>query len=129
MKTEVIFRVDDGEILAVFPYNSGKDHLIECYAHTGQHSWCAWDYITRCTKPATPAQYADLKAELEGLGYDLKVLQKPCHRKNVSAMKEYAIGEVFERDGVLLSAYSADLKRSGEIRKDGEDVILKHAEL
>jgi hypothetical protein len=46
-----------------------------CYAHIGQHSACHPDYAKEC-KEATKEQYQDLKAELESIGYKLKVLNK-----------------------------------------------------
>ena len=69
--TPVIFRVEkDGTILAVFPYESHKDgYLVQCYTHIGQHCECVYHYLMYDTKPATPEQYVELKAELEGLGY------------------------------------------------------------
>lgn len=81
--TPVIFRVEkDGTILAVFPYNSyRKGYSVTYYSHIGQHGEAMHDYLIGDTKPATPEQYAELKAELEGLGYNLKVIKKCCTRK------------------------------------------------
>ena len=75
--TPVIFRVEkDGTILAVFPYESHKDgYLVQCYTHIGQHCECVYHYLMYDTKPATPEQYVELKAELEWLGYNLKVIK------------------------------------------------------
>lgn len=44
-----------------------------CYAHIGQHSSCHINYAKEC-KDATPTQYNDLKNELQGLGYNLTVI-------------------------------------------------------
>ena len=76
--TSVIFRVEkDGTILAVFPYNSyRKGYSVTYYSHVGHHGEAMHEYLIGCTKPATPEQYAELKAELEGLGYNLKVIKR-----------------------------------------------------
>lgn len=44
-----------------------------CYAHIGQHSECSPEYVANLTK-ATPAQYAELKQELESIGYNLQII-------------------------------------------------------
>ena len=41
------------------------------YAHVGQHSPCNIDYAEECEKAT---EYSELKTELEGLGYNLNVL-------------------------------------------------------
>ena len=80
--TEVIFRVEkDGSILAVFPYISYSGYnYVTCYQHIGQHGEMDWDYMLK-TKPAAPEQYADLKAELESIGYNLKVIKRAQRSK------------------------------------------------
>lgn len=67
-------------ILAIFPNdtnntNGYRTDLIGCYSHTGQHSYAAPEYI-KGLKPATKEEYKDLASELEGQGYDLKILNK-----------------------------------------------------
>jgi len=81
--TEVIFRKEkDGYVIAVFPYLSYRDgYKITYYAHIGQHGEGCSEYLIGMTKPATPEQYADLKAELERIGYNLKVIKRACWRK------------------------------------------------
>ena len=81
--TEVIFRKENnGDIIAAFPYVSyASNYGVLYYCHIGQHGECKWSYFTGCTKPAKPEDYEDLKKELEGLGYNLRVIKKPCHRK------------------------------------------------
>lgn len=75
--TKVIFKIEapceiEGrklprDIVAFFPEN------MMCYSHIGQHSEYSVEYCHDC-KPATPEQYADLKAELESIGYNLEVV-------------------------------------------------------
>lgn len=43
------------------------------YAHVGQHSLCHPEYASE-SRNATPAEYADLKAELESIGYNLEII-------------------------------------------------------
>jgi len=83
-KTDVIFRkFRDGDILAVFPALPGtnKWHL-DCasYQHIGQHGACSVD-IASMTKPALRHEYAALKKELEGVGYNLNIVARftPAH--------------------------------------------------
>ena len=73
----VIFRADRGGITAVFPTEPGdySGNSMMCYAHVGQHSSCSfgWYHITHA---ATPADYADLLAELKRIGYKIKVYRR-----------------------------------------------------
>lgn len=72
-KTPVQFYVEpDGQVLAYFPRMRHNSNAMTCYAHVGQHSACTPEYIAELTE-ATPEQYADLKAELESIGYKLKM--------------------------------------------------------
>lgn len=77
MKTEidVIFREEtDGTVIAVFPHEVWDlQGNCTCYAHTGQHSACDYNYVLKETKPAK--EFNKLKTELEGIGYDLRVIK------------------------------------------------------
>lgn len=79
-ETVVIFRADrtrNPEITAVFPTEPGASaYDMTCYAHIGQHGSCAREWYNNGTRAAKPAEYAALKAELEGLGYQLKVYKR-----------------------------------------------------
>ena len=82
-KTKVIFRTKyperGGETVAVFPALAGDSSLRTClfYTHFGQHGTITTDYHL-FTFPARPEEYASLKAELESIGYDLRI----AHRQN-----------------------------------------------
>lgn len=84
-KTAVIFRMwpkkQGGECLALFPYDICGNHMCTSYQHTGQHSGADYDHCVSVTRPATSAEYAGLKAELETLGYDLRVIKRADRRK------------------------------------------------
>lgn len=72
MKTKVMFKVFGGEIIALFPEEIADPHgNIMSYAHMGQHG--AASPKLKHLRNAKPSQYADLKRELERIGYELKI--------------------------------------------------------
>ncbi len=81
--TSVVFRkYKDGDIIALFPYDTERQ-IGECssYMHVGQHGTSNYSLVIGQTKPASPKEYADLKAELENYGpeeanYHLDVISK-----------------------------------------------------
>lgn len=81
-KTTVVFRVykhgcGKGDVLALFPGEpSGVRNFVMCYQHVGQHGDADYHHCIRITRPATPAEYADLRRELEGIGYALDVRKR-----------------------------------------------------
>ncbi len=83
----VLFRVsrrDREDVYALLPEEQfDHDGCVTCYQHVGGH--CGADYY-RCirdSRPATPAEYAELKLEMERRGYRLHVAKrcKPFFRK------------------------------------------------
>ena len=83
--TEVIFRKfkQGGEIIALFPYEICDNHgNCESYMIVGQHSAANYQLVIQNSWPVhDPFDYSDIKAELMGLGYRLKVQQKRNHSK------------------------------------------------
>jgi hypothetical protein len=78
-KTVVIFRVwPDGQTMALFPEDPSDvaGYFCSSYMHLGQHSGADYQGCVKATRPATPEEYADLKAELEGIGYNLDVKRR-----------------------------------------------------
>lgn len=77
--TQVKFLIEkdsEQDVFAYFPEERvypNEQKLRTSYAHIGQHSACHEDYANDC-QPATPEQYADLRAELESIGYNLEIL-------------------------------------------------------
>lgn len=76
----VLFRRDrrkDGEVTAVFPTIPGSPGHMTCYAHIGQHGSCSAGWLAT-TRPATEAEYASLRRELESApyGYRLRVVKR-----------------------------------------------------
>jgi hypothetical protein len=81
-KTDVAFRVDKtkdfkGTVFALFPHDvCDNEGHVTTYQHIGQHSSADYRYCISTSKKATAEQYADLKKELEGIGYNLNIRSK-----------------------------------------------------
>ena len=80
-QTLVIFRKykKGGDILALFPDEPADTAGMHCtcYEHCGQHGSANYKHcMDVLTVPATPAEYADLKAELERVGYSLIIRKR-----------------------------------------------------
>jgi hypothetical protein len=83
LMTEVLFKRDGSEIFAVMPYDiCDRQGNMTTYAHVGQHSSCRPDYVKRC-KNANKSEYAELKKELESIGYKLNVIKKISREKYI----------------------------------------------
>ena len=73
--TDVVFLRDDTDfdVFALFPAHSGAVDCIDiavCYEHVGQHGQAHIDYCLNCVEVTDPAEYVDLREELELVGYD-----------------------------------------------------------
>lgn len=81
--TPVVFRKwpkkEGGDILALFPTMEEKEYHVLSYEHIGQHGSANFNLCIQNTKAAKPEEYADLKAELEQIGYKLKVYARGSH--------------------------------------------------
>lgn len=87
-KTITIFRkYKDGEIIALFPAEkwNRNDNTCTSYVHVGQHGAADYDYVVSRTSLATPEEYADLKAELERIGYELDVKKRYSLSKKIKS--------------------------------------------
>ena len=78
-RTPVIFRKWKGseDVFALFPTIPAdvNGQLVLSYEHIGQHGAASLLIISETT-PASEAEYADLKDELEKIGYDLVVYRR-----------------------------------------------------
>lgn len=84
LHTPVIFRMLDGECVAIFPTLPWGTDPNECtsYQHIGQHGACDIT-ISSKARLATKAEYKSLKRELQRLGYRLKVISRvACAHNN-----------------------------------------------
>ena len=72
MKTQVRFLVNEtngeSDLFAYFPDEIHNGQFRTAYSRIGQHSACHPDYAAE-SRPATLAEYQDLKSELESIGY------------------------------------------------------------
>jgi hypothetical protein len=69
----VVFRVwPNGDVIALFP-DEPADNEGHCmsYEHFGQHGAADYRHVSSQTRPATTEEAAELKAELENIGYKL----------------------------------------------------------
>lgn len=83
MKTRVIFRMFEGQPIALFPELPGDcNPRVTClsYQHIGQHGAACVNLTGHYTKPASPAQYADLLQEVESLGYDVVIAHRATRK-------------------------------------------------
>jgi len=75
-----VFRkyVDNGDLLVLFPYenNYADPEYYESYQHIGQHSAAHYKHCLSITDLAKPEEYAALKRELEGIGYNLDIRKR-----------------------------------------------------
>lgn len=77
MDTVIFRKFPNGEIIALFPYEPVTADCWNCgsYMHIGQHG-AASQNLVNDTKLATTAEYANLKKELEDIGYALDTIKK-----------------------------------------------------
>ena len=77
-KTKVFFKKSmtegfENTVIAFFPEPKTNPNMILSYEHIGQHGEASIEFCRECIK-ATPAEYAELKNELEKLcGYNLQI--------------------------------------------------------
>jgi hypothetical protein len=93
MKTKVIFRSTDNdeepEVIAFFPELPGDSNPFRtclCYEHAGQHGAASLEFY-RCTKPASLDEFLSLWAELESIGYDLRIGYKITRKDTQARIK------------------------------------------
>lgn len=84
----MIFRVwrgDPATTLALFPELPANREPYCClsFEHIGQHGAADYRLVLQKTRPARPQEYAELKQELEGRGYRLKI-----YHRETAAMRE-----------------------------------------
>jgi hypothetical protein len=81
--TDITFRkFSNGEIIAVMPHEvCDYKGNVNSYMHIGQHGAADYNHIISTTKLATPRDYATLLNELEGIGYNVRVIAKRTYKK------------------------------------------------
>ena len=89
--TEIVFRrYSNGDIIALMPYIiETNKYLCESYMHVGQHGPAPYDGVMQCTRPAKENEYAELKRELESIGYNVLPIARIDRRKLQNAINNY----------------------------------------
>ena len=82
-KTDITFRVDkEGNVFALFPHEvSTLQGHVTCYQYVGQHSSADYQGCIKDSRPASEAEYAPLKKELESIGYNVNLVKKQNYDK------------------------------------------------
>lgn len=78
----VVFRKwKNGAVVALFPELPADIHGRYCdaYEHVGQHGGADYFGVVQQTKPCSVSDAADLAAELETIGYELKPVRRVSH--------------------------------------------------
>ena len=89
--TEMLFRrFGDGQVIALMPYVI-EDNRFCCqsYMHVGQHGPARYEHMMQCTRPAKEDEYADLKLELESIGYNVLPIARIDRKKLQNAINTY----------------------------------------
>ena len=81
-KDKVIFRMFDGEVIALFPEQDEGRGMVNSYEHIGQHGGADYNGVVSKSRKATPYEYADLKKELTSIGYNLDIKEKYIRSRN-----------------------------------------------
>lgn len=92
--TKTIFRMwlNGSGCIALFPQMPGTNAWDTCgsYEHVGQHGAASPGLVMAHTRPATPAEYADLKTELESIGYNIQVASRCLHSDTLKRREQIA---------------------------------------
>lgn len=93
-KTDVIFRCDKhgdfkGVVFALFPHEvSTLSGSVTFYTHIGQHDSANYKGCISKSRMATEQEYADLKEEMESIGYNLNIVKKQNYDKYLVEYKK-----------------------------------------
>ena len=82
-KTKVIFRVWGAwGVIALFPEEDADNngHCLS-YMRTGQHGGADYYHIISSSRPAKPEESAELREELEKIGYNLEERKRYNRKK------------------------------------------------
>lgn len=91
--TDMVFRVDTtkdfkGTVFALFPHDVSTLHgSVTFYQHVGQHGLADYNHCIKTSRPATEEEAKDLKVELEGIGYNIQVVNRRNYDKYLADYK------------------------------------------
>lgn len=93
--TEMLFRkYRNGDIIALMPYVIETfRYNCQSYMHVGQHGPARLSNVIKHTKPAKVEEYAELKAELESIGYTVKPIDRVSQKKLQNTINSYVYGK------------------------------------
>lgn len=132
IKEDVVFLIEDSDVLAVFPNTYGtanrdQDTMV-CYSHNGQHGVCTYDYANTL-KTADSKQYNDLKDELANyVGYNLTIVDSlPSEAELKQNGKEIRDSYIRFRRGLQAIDDARMLARGEEIEYKGKRGTVQYA--
>jgi len=94
MKTKVIFRLFEDDIIALFPEEVGTNDPDTCmsYMRIGQHSSAHFNYVLFNSqnpyKKKKAKEVKQLKEELKNIGYELKEIRNVCQFKHYKEVRK-----------------------------------------
>lgn len=100
MKTKVIFRLFEGDIIALFPEEVGTNDLDTCmsYMHIGQHSSAHFNHVLFNSqnpyKKKKVKEVKRLKDELKGMDYELKEIRSVCQYQHYKEVRKNKLAEM-----------------------------------
>lgn len=131
IKENVVFLIEDSDVLAVFPNTYGtanrdRDTMV-CYSHNGQHGVCTYDYANTL-KTADSKQYNELKDELANyVGYNLTIVDSlPSETELKQNAKEIRDSYTKYKRGQMI-ADERMLARGEEIEYKGKRGTVQYA--
>jgi hypothetical protein len=106
--TKVIFLVNekdpnDPDLFAYFPEETydKAGRFKTGYSHVGQHSAVSPQYAAE-SRPATPEEYADLKTELESIGYNFEMVDTTNETTGSGSSGAYTGAAMWKKGGDLM---------------------------
>ena len=105
MKAEkVVFRILNGEVIALFPRLAGSYDPSTClsYMTTGQHS-AASVGLGRSCRLATRREYAPLARELRRIGYKLRVCRRAAPADRAERVRQIGGLEPLPLEAAILA--------------------------
>ncbi len=86
----VVFRMDEGEVLALFPtFPADRNgYQCMCYSHVGQHSGADYHGVINRSRPATAEESAPLHRELERIGYYLRPVKRASYQMHEECRRD-----------------------------------------
>ena len=84
----------NGDIIALMPYVIETfRYNCQSYMHIGQHGPARLSNVIKYTKPAKEEEYAELKQELESIGYIVKPIDRVNQKKLQNTINSYVYGK------------------------------------